>query len=327
MKKNLWRGLTSVSAFMLVIATLGSQTAMAYDGAINTFLGVKTVEIINTGDAGEDTAYFKSAYGDFTEENLKHLVEDSFEQTIAEMVEGAALLKNENNALPLDKSSERISFFGHASVDPIYKGNSAGVDPMPGYRINFPQAFRMDGFTLNEELVDALSASPVTRAKNNYFWMDCTNATQGIADGEDPIDFYTPELRSTWESETGGTAIMVLTRCGQENYDMRTDNLAGFVKGEGMFDPPPEPRHPHRPELPGSSSRGEGHPGHAEGRQGGRILLQDHRSPKHRQHHGGRLAGGVRRGCLRLYRPAGRRRCPRGRKAPGRGGKLLRAHR
>ncbi|MBQ1490623.1 MAG: glycoside hydrolase family 3 C-terminal domain-containing protein, partial [Blautia sp.] len=238
MNKNVWRGLTSVMAFLLVIACLGSSVAMAYDGAINSFLGVKTVELINTGEGNEDTQYFSSAYGDFTEENLKALVEDSFEQTINEMLEGAALLKNDNNALPLDKATERISFFGHACVDPIYKGNSAGVDPMEGYRINFPTAFRMDGYTLNEELVEALSASPTTRAKNNYFWMDCTNATQGIADGEDPIDFYTPELRATWEGEKGGTAIMVLTRCGQENYDMLTNNRAGFVKGEGMFDPP-----------------------------------------------------------------------------------------
>ena len=244
MKTSVWRGLTSVMAFLLVLAFLGSQLAMSYDGAINNFLGVKTVEIINTGDAEEDTAYFKSSYGEFTEENLKKLVEDSFDQTIQEMVEGAALLKNENNALPLDKASERISFFGHASVDPIYKGNSAGVDPMPGYRINFPTAFRMAGFTLNEELVEALSASTTTRAKSNYFWMDCTNATQGIADGEDPIAFYTPELKKTWENEKGGTAIMVLTRCGQENYDMLTDNKAGFVRGEGMFDPPINPGTP-----------------------------------------------------------------------------------
>ncbi len=239
MKTNLWRGFTSLTAFLLVFSILGSQIAMAYDGAINNFLGIETVQVIQpAGIENEDTTYFKSDYGEFTEANLKRLVEDSFDQTITEMIEGAALLTNKNGALPLNKANERISFFGHASVDPIYKGNSAGVDPMQGYRINFPDALRMNGFTLNEELVAALTASPTTRAKSNYFWMDCTNATNGIADGEDTIDFYTPELRATWESQEGGTAIMVLTRCGQENYDMLVDNVTGFVKGEGMFDPP-----------------------------------------------------------------------------------------
>ena len=239
MNTNLWRGLTSLMAFLLVFTILGNQAAMSYDGVINNFLGVKTVEVIEPETSvKEDTQYYKSSYGDFTPDNLKRLVEDSFDQTIQEMIEGAVLLKNDNDALPLDKASERISFFGHASVDPIYKGNSAGVDPMPGYRINFPTALRMDGFTLNEELVEALSASSTTRAKSNYFWMDCTNATNGIADGEDPISFYTPEIRSTWENAQGGTAIMVLTRCGQENFDMLVNNVTGFVKGEGMFDPP-----------------------------------------------------------------------------------------
>lgn len=240
MKKNVWTGLTSIMAFLLVFSIMGSQLAMLYDGTLNNFLGISTVEIIEpeSADGAEDTTYYKSDYGEFNEENLKNLVEDSFDQTITEMIEGAVLLTNKNNALPLDKSTERISFFGHASVDPIHKGNSAGVDPMEGYRINFPTAFRMDGYTLNEDLVEALSASTVTRAKSNYFWMDCTNATNGIADGEDPISYYTPELRDTWESQTGGTAIMVLTRCGQENFDMLVDNVTGFIKGEEMFDPP-----------------------------------------------------------------------------------------
>ena len=241
-RSKLWTGLTSVCAALLAFVVGGTAIAGQYEGAINNFLGVETVKVVQTGDSTEDTEYFKSDFGEKNEANAKKLVEAGFDQTIQEEIEGAVLLMNENNALPLSKS-ERISFFGHASVDPIHKGNSAGVDPMDGYRINFPDAMRMTGFTLNEELVAALEASPTTRAKSNYFWMDCTNATNGIADGEDPISYYTPELRDTWESETGGTAIMVLTRCGQENYDMLIDNIAGFVKGDGMMDPPKDPGH------------------------------------------------------------------------------------
>lgn len=243
--KRVWRGINALLAFLLVFSIMGNELAKSYDGAINNFLGISTVEVIDSGADGsitaEDTAHFKSDYGEMNEANLKRLVEDSFDQTIIEEIEGAALLMNRNGALPLNKATERISFFGHASVDPIHKGNSAGVDPMAGYRINFPTAFRMNGYTINEELTEALAASPTTRAKSNYFWMDCTNATNGVADGEDPISFYTPELRGTWESGTGGTAIMVLTRCGQENYDMLLDNVTGFEKGEEMFDPPKNP--------------------------------------------------------------------------------------
>ena len=240
--RRIWRGLCTLTASLLVLSILGNELAKSYDGAINNFLGVSTVEVIPSEDDNSvDTIRYKSDYGEFNEANLKRLVEDSFDQTITEEIEGAALLMNRNNALPLDKATERISFFGHASVDPIHKGNSAGVDPMEGYRINFPTAFKMDGYMINEPLTQALSESTVTRAKNNYSWMDCSNATNGIADGEDPISFYTPELRSTWENETGGTAIMVLTRCGQENYDMLLNNITGFEMGEEMFDPPKNP--------------------------------------------------------------------------------------
>ena len=58
-----------------------------------------------------DTEYFKSDYGERTEENQKKLVEDSFEQIIAEEREGAALLYNKDNALPLSKD-ERFPFSG-----------------------------------------------------------------------------------------------------------------------------------------------------------------------------------------------------------------------
>lgn len=245
-RKRLWMGLTSVLVFLLVVTIGGMIVAGQYEGAINMFLDVQTVRILNPGDEGypgdpnieeKNTEYFTSDYGEKNEANAKRLVEDSFDQTITEEIEGAALLMNKNNALPLEKT-ERISFFGHASVDPIHKGNSAGVDPMKGYRINFPTAMSMAGFDVNKPLTDALTASPTTRAKSNYSWMDCTNATNGIADGEEDISFYTPELRQSWEGQTGGTAIMVMTRCGQENYDMLLNNVKGFVKGDGMFDPP-----------------------------------------------------------------------------------------
>lgn len=244
-KKKIFTGLSTVFATLLALVAGGTSIAYQYEGAINTFLDVQLTETVQKDDGGEavDTEYFKSDFGARNEANAKKLVEAGFDQTIQEEIEGAVLLKNENNALPLDKSSERISFFGHASVDPIHKGNSAGVDPMEGYRLNFPDAMRMTGFTLNEELVRHLEASPTTRAKSNYFWMDCTNATNGIADGEDKIEYYTPEIRQTWESERGGTAIMVLTRCGQENYDMLIDNVAGFEKGDGMMDPPKNQGH------------------------------------------------------------------------------------
>ena len=151
-KKRLWMGLSSICIFLLVLSFVGDALGRQYEGAINNFLGIATSRVLNPGDPDypddsvevTDTEYFKSDYGERTEENQKKLVEDSFEQIIAEEREGAALLYNKDNALPLSKD-ERISFFGHASVDPVVRGSSAGQDPMEGYRINFPTAMKAAG--------------------------------------------------------------------------------------------------------------------------------------------------------------------------------------
>lgn len=231
-KKRIWMGLSSVCIFLLVISIVGETLGRQYEGAINNFLGISTSRVLNPGDPDypddsvevTDTEYIKSDYGERTEENQKKLVEDSFEQIIAEEREGAALLYNKDHALPLDKD-ERLSFFGHASVDPVVRGSSAGQDPMEGYRINFPTAMKAAGFSINEELTAALEESPTTRGKDDFWWMDSSITTHGIADGEEDISFYTDDLKQSWRDYKGGTAIVALARCGQEEYDMQVDNL------------------------------------------------------------------------------------------------------
>ncbi len=242
-KKRLWMGLSSICIFLLVLSFVGDALGRQYEGAINNFLGIATSRVLNPGDPDypddsvevTDTEYFKSDYGERTEENQKKLVEDSFEQIIAEEREGAALLYNKDNALPLSKD-ERISFFGHASVDPVVRGSSAGQDPMEGYRINFPTAMKAAGFEVNEELTAALEDSPITRGKDDFWWMDSSITTHGIADGEEDISFYTDDLKKSWRDYQGGTAIMTIARCGQEEYDMQVDNLGTGRSAMALID-------------------------------------------------------------------------------------------
>lgn len=105
MRKEFLRGLTSVSAFGLVLAVFGTNIAMANAGTINSYLGI-AVSKIETPDTGEDTEYYKSDYGELSDENLEKLLLDSYEQCVNEQAEGSVLLRNENNALPLS-SEER----------------------------------------------------------------------------------------------------------------------------------------------------------------------------------------------------------------------------
>ncbi len=108
MRKEFLRGLTSVSAFGLVLAVFGTNIAMANAGTINSYLGI-AVSKIETPDTGEDTEYYKSDYGELSDENLEKLLLDSYEQCVNEQAEGSVLLRNENNALPLSSEERSVA--------------------------------------------------------------------------------------------------------------------------------------------------------------------------------------------------------------------------
>ena len=113
--EKLWSGLTGIFAVILVIALVGQPLAMANGSYINTALGTSTSKVVDSGEAG-DTTYYKSSFGDFTDPDAQAAaLAASFKQNIEEMREGAALLKNENGALPMT-SETKITVLGHGAV-------------------------------------------------------------------------------------------------------------------------------------------------------------------------------------------------------------------
>lgn len=116
----LWRGLSALMAVLLVISVFGTQCAITYSGTLNMYLGTTTSKIVYPENMSEeDTTYYKSAYGDFSAENLQLLIQDTYDESVLEQEEGSVLLKNDNSALPL-ASDSRVTLFGHAWVQPVY---------------------------------------------------------------------------------------------------------------------------------------------------------------------------------------------------------------
>ena len=104
-KKEITRGLGAVSACLLTVVSIGTPVAEAYEGRLNTVLGIETTKTVSDEGSNVDTNYYKSDYGtDIYDANkLQQLEDDSAVQAIAEQEEGSVLLKNDNNALPFDK--------------------------------------------------------------------------------------------------------------------------------------------------------------------------------------------------------------------------------
>ena len=218
-KTRLWSGLTAIFAILMVVVFIGGQIATDNAQLLNSALNIETTKIIKAeGSSTQDTMYYKTSVGDqtFTAKNLEKLVEMTLEQNRNEMREGAALLKNDNNALPLSKG--KVSVFGNGAVNPFYQGASAGTkvnsDPNRGNQyingkfvgVDLKQALEDEGFTVNAALWEGIQNAGVK-----------TVAQTG--NNELPIEKYN-ELKGTLSTDYKDTAIVVFSRIGKEGGDM-----------------------------------------------------------------------------------------------------------
>lgn len=216
---KLWLGLTAVLASLLCVAIVGTSVAYDYAGVINDALDIQTSKIVKgEADDNADTIYYKSSFGDFNEENLKKLEAATREQNIAEMREGAALLKNDKNVLPL-KTEKKISVFGFSAVQPAYQGSAAGnkVTNNTAEKTDLKAALTKEGFEVNETILNAYTLP----AKVNGTIGGHPKAGTGV--GEESPAFY--DARLTEVGDYTDAAIVVLSRVGAEGKDMEDDEF------------------------------------------------------------------------------------------------------
>jgi len=221
MKKNkLWTGLASVFSFLLCFAIIGTNCAMSYAGTINGALGITTSKLVSTGDEeAADTEYYKSEYGELNGENLKKLIADTHEQTVTEEEEGAVLLKNDNNALPLSSDKLSVTLFGHATAQPLFRNSSAGSGASATEEgVGLYQALKDAGFEINDTLFNAYAESPTKRSTAGFNF--ATKETTTWAFGEEDITFYTDELKASWQDDYHDVAIVMLARQGGEGSEL-----------------------------------------------------------------------------------------------------------
>ena len=153
-------------------------------------------------------------------------VEQAAEQSRAmaqELVqEGAVLLKDQNNALPLAEGTA-VNLFGYGSVDPIYGGSGSGASDTSS-NIDLVTGLVNAGFTVNQELVDFYKKSGVSRAAQKGF--EGSNFTPA----EVPAEKYTDTLLQNAKAFSD-VAIVTISRVGGEGGDLPQDMYAaGYSK-------------------------------------------------------------------------------------------------
>lgn len=206
---------------ILVIGLLGQPLALANGSYINTALGTSTSKVIDTGEPG-DTMYYKSTFGDFADPDAQAAaIAAAFRQNIEEMREGAALLQNLNEALPL-ASETKVTVFGHGAVDPAYQGSSAGtkVNNDSLNVVTLKDALEAAGFSVNEKVWTALQGGSAARGvMTTTPWGGASIQVTGSAAGtEENKAFY--EALSDSFADYSDAAIVVFTREGSEGTDL-----------------------------------------------------------------------------------------------------------
>lgn len=214
----LTRTATLVLCVLLAVAIAATYAAFTYDGFLNDLWQLETSKVV-TGDANADTEYYKSDY-----ESQDELYEAKV-ALIREIVEeGAVLLKNENDALPLDvKTESKVSVFGRNSVSMVQGIGGGASQITPGRSDEIPDVFGSVGLEVNPTLYNFY------KGKTGY---SSSWSGASITIGEVPVAEYTSEAKESY-AQYDDAAFVVLSRSKSEGNDLTLDP-ASVTDGDGV---------------------------------------------------------------------------------------------
>ena len=222
--KKLWITLTAVFGFLMVVLIAAYCVTDYFRVAINAALQTEDYKVIPDPDAEiiyEPLAYSDEALADY-EAQLCEDIEG----------EGAALLFNKNNALPLAKDS-KISCFSQSSVNLLYGGTGSGS---------------MDASkaaTLHSALTDAFGEGCINQQLWTFYvtsgYQRENAATTGGHQGqyrinEVPWEKYEEAGVTSSFAQYGDAAIVVLARSGGEGADLPDDEECFTNNGVNNYD-------------------------------------------------------------------------------------------
>ena len=150
-KTRLFRGLTLVFAFLLVISVTLSIIMEKYRQALDENTGSISQETVINPDA-EDWTYSTQ----FT--STKDAVDTMREFAIREAAESLVLLKNTNKSLPLTQEKPKVTLFGIRSYAPYYGSTTGGSIPDKGVIDHDPNKSTLETdfkevFDVNPEMI------------------------------------------------------------------------------------------------------------------------------------------------------------------------------
>lgn len=200
-----WKWLTWFSVPFAVVLIAATVLTSMFDNSLSIFVG----GTFNHFEKDPGAVYFESDFAS-DEEMIDYGLE------LCELVEaeGAALLMNENNALPL-QAGAKVSCFSNSSGNLVYGGTGSGnIDASTANTLR--GALESSGMEVNPTLWD--------------FYLNEENASylrtvggvvslEGAKVSELPWNLYTDEVKGSMSSY-GDAAIVTFSRVGGEGADL-----------------------------------------------------------------------------------------------------------
>ena len=200
----LWKFLSILLIIVTVIATPVNIILHIFDNTAAAFVGGTFWKLKNPDD---DAQYFTLDFDSAEAMN-------DYGLSVCQQVEaeGAALLMNENAALPL-KSGARVSLFSSSSVNLVYGGTGSGsIDTAQSDTLR--TALEKAGFSVNDSLWEFYLNGP-----GQDYTRDSGGFISSAAVGEVPWSVYTDDVKAGF-AQYGDAAIVVLSRVGGEGVDL-----------------------------------------------------------------------------------------------------------
>ena len=136
--------LLHVTLIVFGIMAVGGPILLANKGAVNGFFGIQTsIGSTNGSDGG---LYYDTKFENMDE--VAAATKDIIEET---MEEGAVLLKNDNDALPLEKN-DKVNMYGIASYYTVVTGQGSGVGDAKSNVVKLYDGLTSAGLIVNSEM-------------------------------------------------------------------------------------------------------------------------------------------------------------------------------
>ncbi len=201
-------------AVLLIVANVAANTSLST--ILDAYIGRGEMSITTKeGAENWDTQYYDL---DSPDAETADKVAKDVTRRIAE--EGIVLLKNENEALPMNVAEESaVTLLGRRAVQTVFGGTGSGAGDA-GQCTTLSAALTGEGFRVNDTVLRMIEGSLESVPVAFTAMDDAAKTTYYI--GEIPVSNYTEEITKSY-ADYGDAAILVFGRQGGEGMDLCND--------------------------------------------------------------------------------------------------------